>query len=323
LEVIDKLNSKLDFKKTGVIMSGNIKEISEKIQKLKAEQNAVLLVHNYQRPEIQELADYIGDSLGLSIDASKTDADVIVFCGVDFMAESAKILNPEKIVVHPNRAAKCPMAAMVTAQDIIDLKEVHPNAEVVAYVNTTADVKAEVDICCTSANAVKVVKSLAAPEIIFAPDINLGLYVKRFVPDKEFFFSQGYCHVHQNINIDDLKQLKTAHPAAEVLVHPECIPKVIDYADFAFSTEGMVKHIKGSDKKEFIIGTERELSYRLEKEVPGKTFYRLPTALCHAMKKITIEDVLHSFETLSPEIHLKQDIIERAKMPLQRMIEIV
>jgi quinolinate synthase len=215
------------------------------------------------------------------------------------------------------------MAAMVTAQDIIELKGAHPNAEAVAYVNTTADVKAEVDICCTSANAVKVVQSLAAPEIIFVPDINLGLYVKRFIPDKEFFFSQGYCHVHQNINIDVLKELKTQHPGAVVLVHPECTPEVIDYADFAFSTEGMVKHIKSSDTKEFIVGTERELCYRLENEVLDKKFYRVPTALCHAMKKITIEDVLHSFETLTPEIQLEQDIIERANMPLKRMIDII
>jgi quinolinate synthase len=304
-------------------MSVEIKEISERIKALKEEKNAVLLVHNYQRPEIQELADYIGDSLGLSIDATKTEADVIVFCGVDFMAESAKILNPDKTVVHPNRAAKCPMAAMVTSQDILELKEAHPNADVVAYVNTTADVKAEVDICCTSANAVKVVKSLSAPEIIFVPDINLGLYVKRFVTDKEFYYSQGYCHVHQNINIDDLKKLKSEHPNAETLVHPECIPEVIDFADNVFSTEGMVRHIKSSDAKEFIVGTERELCYRLEKEVPGKIFYRVPTALCHAMKKITIEDVLNSLETLTPEIQLGKDIIERAKMPLKRMIDIV
>jgi quinolinate synthase len=304
-------------------MSAEFGEISDRIRSLKEEKNAVLLVHNYQRPEIQNLADYIGDSLGLSIDATKTEADVIVFCGVDFMAESAKILNPEKTVVHPNTKAKCPMAAMVTAKDIIELKEAHPKAEAVAYVNTTADVKAEVDICCTSANAVKVVKSLSAPEIIFVPDINLGLYVKRFIPEKEFFYSNGYCHVHQDIDINDLKKLKTEHPGAEILVHPECIPEVIDFADHVFSTEGMVRHIKSSDTKEFIVGTEKELSYRLKQENPGKTFYPVQTALCHAMKQITIQDVLASLENLKPEINLEPEIIQRAKRPLERMISII
>jgi quinolinate synthase len=303
--------------------SGEISQISERILQLKAEKNAVLLVHNYQRPEIQELADHIGDSLGLSIAATKTEADVIVFCGVDFMAESAKILNPEKLVIHPNRAAKCPMAAMVTPDDIQDLKSAHPDATVVAYVNTTAAVKAEVDVCCTSANAVKIVKSLDAKEIIFTPDINLGLYVKRFIPDKEFYFSSGYCHVHQGIMMSELKQLKEAHPSAEVMVHPECIPEVIDFADQVFSTEGMVRHVKSSANTEFIAGTEKELSYRLAKENPGKKFYTAETWLCPAMKKISIEDVLHSFETLQPEVKLEQDIIERAKKPVKRMVEIV
>ncbi len=304
-------------------MDVQVAEIQKNILKLKEEKNAVLLVHNYQRPEIQELADHMGDSLGLSIEATKTDADLIMFCGVDFMAESAKILNPEKIVVHPNKEARCPMAAMVTPEDIRELKTAHPEAEAVAYVNTTAAVKAEVDICCTSANAVKVVQSLSSSEIIFTPDINLGLYVKRFVPDKEFYFSPGYCHVHQDIMKSELEQLKNEHPNAEVLVHPECIPEVIDFADQVFSTEGMVKYIRSSDVTEFIVGTEKELSYRLEKENPGKKFYRANTWLCPAMKKITIKDVLHSLETLTPEIKLDEQIIKKAKKPLQRMIEII
>ena len=303
-------------------MSGSAKT-AERIEEMKKEKNAVLLVHNYQRPEIQDLADHIGDSLGLSIAATKTNADVIVFCGVDFMAESAKILNPDKIVVHPNPKAKCPMAAMVTANDVLELKTAHPKADVVAYVNTTAAVKAVVDICCTSANAVKVVKSLSAQEIIFIPDINLGLYVKRFFPNKEFYYSQGYCHVHQGIMKSQLKQLKTQYPEAEVLVHPECTPEVIDFADFVFSTEGMAKHVKSSDTEEFIVGTEKELTYRLARENPGKVFHRVDTALCHAMKQITIEDVLHSMENLTPEIKLSNEIIENAKRPLQRMIDIV
>lgn len=304
-------------------MTDDINEISKKILALKQEKNAVILVHNYQRPEIQNIADHMGDSLGLSIAATKTDADVIVFCGVDFMAESAKILNPEKIVLHPNLKAKCPMAAMVTPKDIRELKSLHPKAEAVAYVNTTAAVKAEVDICCTSANAVKVVQSLAAPEIIFTPDVNLGMYVKRFIADKEFYYSPGYCHVHQGIMKVELEQLKSEHPNAEILVHPECIPEVIDFADHVFSTEGMVKHVKSSAHTEFILGTEKELCYRLEKEVPGKKFYRADTWLCPAMKQITIEDVLHSLETLTPRVELDQEIINRAQRPLQRMIEII
>jgi quinolinate synthase len=298
-------------------------ETSSRIMQLKKEKNAVLLVHNYQIPPIQDIADHLGDSLGLSIEATKTDADVIVFCGVDFMAESAKILNPEKVVVHPNKKARCPMAAMVTTQDVLDLKATHPDAEAVAYVNTTADVKAEVDICCTSANAVKVVKSLDANEIIFVPDINLGLYTKRFVPDKKFYFSSGYCHVHQGISVSELKTLKEQYPNSEVLVHPECIPDVIDFADQVFSTEGMARHVKGSARTEFILGTEKELCYRLERENPSKIFHRVDTALCHAMKQITLEDVLHSLENLEPRIELSQDIINRANRPLQRMINIV
>ena len=239
------------------------------------------------------------------------------------MAESAKILNPEKVVVHPNPKAKCPMAAMVTAADIRELKAAHPKAEAVAYVNTTAEVKAEVDICCTSANAVKVVKSLDAPEIIFVPDVNLGLFVKRFVPDKEFYFAAGYCHVHQGITTIELMELNNKFPDSDVLVHPECIPEVIDIADHVFSTEGMVKHIKESDNKEFIVGTEKELIYRLEQEVPGKILHGIDTAICHAMKYITIEDVLNSIETLSPLTELSPEVITRAKLPLQRMIDIV
>jgi len=298
-------------------------EIIDKILKLKQELNAVFLVHNYQRPEIQNIADHLGDSLGLSINATKTDAKIILFCGVDFMAESAKILNPEKIVLHPNQAAKCPMAAMVTPEDVQKLKAQHPKAAAVAYVNTSAAVKAEVDICCTSANAVKVVKSLEAKEIIFTPDINLGMYVKRFIPDKEFYFSPGYCHVHQGIMKLELEQLKNEHPEAEILVHPECIPEVIDFADQVFSTEGMAKYVKASDKREFIVGTEKELSYRLEKENPGKKFYRTDSWLCPAMKQITIQDVLNSLETLTPQITLPTEIIHKAKLPLERMIKIV
>jgi len=289
---------------------------------LKEEKNAVILSHNYQIPEVQDIGDYVGDSLGLSIQASKTDAEVIVFAGVKFMAESAKILSPEKIVVIPSMDAKCPMAAMIDVKGIRELKEAYPEAATVAYVNTTAEIKAEVDVCCTSSNAVKVVKSLPNHEIIFIPDVNLGHYVQRFVPEKRLIFCNGYCHVHQNIHRDDIMVLKKAHPHAEVLVHPECTPEIIDLADNAFSTQGMVTYTAKSKIREFIIGTEKEMCYRLEKENPEKTFYPLENAICTAMKKTTLERVFRALEYLEPRIELSREIIERARLPVERMVEI-
>jgi quinolinate synthase len=298
------------------------KEIAERILALKKSKNAILLVHNYQRPEIQDVADFLGDSLGLSLQASKTDAEVIVFCGVDFMAESAKILNPDKIVIHPNPKAKCPMAAMISVKELQAMKKENPSAAVVAYVNTTAETKAKVDVCCTSANAVKVIKSLPQKKIIFIPDINLGLYVQRFAPEKEFVFWNGYCHVHQGITKEEILGLKKQHPNAEILVHPECIPEVIDVADFVYSTEGMVRHVSNSSSNEFIIGTEKEMCYRLKKENPSKKFYPVKSAICPNMKRITIEDVLKSLEALKPKITLPDNIMKAARLPLQRMMDI-
>ncbi len=294
-------------------------EIAEKIKKLKEERNAIILAHNYQRPEVQDVADYVGDSLGLAIEASKTDAGVIVFCGVDFMAESAKILNPDKIVLHPEMQARCPMAAMVDAEALKKLKE-EKRMDVVAYVNTTAEVKAIADICCTSANAVKVVKSM--PDgVIFIPDENLGKYVKRFV-DKEMILWPGFCPTHCKIKKSDVISLKKMHPEAEILVHPECLPEVIDIADFVYSTGGMVKHVKKSSKREFIVATERELCYRLGKENPDKIFYYVEKAVCPNMKKITLEKVLKSLENLAPRIELSEEIMEKARLPVERMIKI-
>lgn len=290
--------------------------------KLKKEQNAVLLVHNYQRPEIQDVADFLGDSLGLSVQASKTTADVIVFCGVDFMAESAKILNPDKIVIHPEPAAKCPMAAMIDADGLRMLKKEHPEAVTVGYVNTTAEVKTELDYCCTSANAVKVVQSLKEKKVIFVPDTNLGLYVKRFVLDKEIIFWPGFCPTHQNITKDDLNALKRQHIEAEIIVHPECTPDVIDIADMVASTEGMISYVKKSPKNEFIMGTEKEICYRLKKENPSKEFYSTGKSICPNMKKITIEKVVISLKDLKPRVELSKEIINKAKIPLMKMMEI-
>jgi quinolinate synthase len=262
----------------------------------------------------------LGDSYGLSVQASKTDAKIIVFCGVDFMAESAKILNPEKTVLHPNLNAKCPMAAMVDVKSLKELKAEHPGAPVVSYVNTSADVKAESDICCTSANAVKIVQSLPDKKVIFVPDTNLGLYVLRFVKDKELILWPGYCPTHVNIKLEDLKELKRKHPEAEILVHPECTPDVVDFADFAFSTEGIIKHVVSSPKREFIIGTEGNMLHRLRKEAPGKIFYEVPNATCPNMREITLEDVRDSLVKMQYRIELPADIIRRAKIPLERMI---
>ncbi len=295
-------------------------DLQNKILGLKKERKAIILGHNYQRKEVQEISDFLGDSYGLSVQASKTDAKVIVFCGVDFMAESAKILNPEKTVLHPNPRAKCPMAGMVDVKSLKELKAEHPGAPVVSYVNTSADVKAESDICCTSANAVKIVQSLPDKKVIFVPDTNLGLYVQRFVKDKELILWPGYCPTHMNIKVEDLKELKAKHPDAEILVHPECTPDVIDFADYAYSTEGIIRHVTSSPRKEFIIGTEANMLHRLRKEAPGKTFYEVPGATCPNMREITLEDVLKSLEKMQFKIELPEDIIRRAKIPLERMI---
>jgi len=295
--------------------------LQKEILKLKKDRNAIILGHNYQRKEVQEVSDILGDSYGLSVHASKTDAKVIVFCGVDFMAESAKILNPDKTVLHPNPKARCPMAAMVDVQSLRELKAEHPGAPVVSYVNTTADVKAETDICCTSANAVKIVQSLPDKKIIFVPDTNLGLYVQRFVKDKEIILWPGYCPTHVGITRSDLEKLKKLHPEAEVLVHPECTPDVIDFADFAYSTEGVIKHVVSSPKKEFIIGTEANMLHRLRKEAPGKLLYEVPTAVCPNMREITLEDVRDSLLKMQYKVEIPADIIRKARVPLERMLK--
>lgn len=303
-----------------------MKDAQQRIQELKEEKDVVLLVHNYQRPEIQDVADFLGDSFGLSLDAKKAEQENIVFCGVDFMAESAKILNPNKRVVHPivkpHLLARCPMAAMVDAESLRLLKEKHPDASVVSYVNTSAEVKALSDYCCTSANAVNVVKSVPEKKVIFVPDQNLGLYVQRFVKDKEMILWPGYCRTHVWISLDDLRELKKAHPDAKVMVHPECVPEVIDFADHVASTEGMVRYVASSNSKEFIVGTEKELAYRLKKKNPEKEFYTTKKAVCPNMKQIKIENVVSSMESLQPEVKLKKDIIEKARIPLERMMEI-
>jgi quinolinate synthase len=298
------------------------KTIIKSIKDLKEKNNAIILAHNYQIPDIQDIADFAGDSLDLAIKATKTDAQNIVFCGVDFMAESAKILNTNKNVIHPDLNAKCPMAGMVDAESLTWLIEEHPTAEVVSYINTSAEVKAVSDICCTSSNGVKVVNSLSAKKIIFVPDKNLGLYVQRFVKDKELILWPGICPIHHKIDKNEILELKKKHPQAEILVHPECTPKVIDIADYTLSTNGMLTHSKKSDAREFIIGTEKDLCYRLKKENPEKIFHPLKSAICPNMKKITLEKVLNSIKTLEPKLNLPDELIEKARKPLKRMMEV-
>ncbi|MCX5750572.1 MAG: quinolinate synthase NadA [Candidatus Saganbacteria bacterium] len=296
-------------------------EMIGKIQKLKKKRQAVILAHNYQLPEIQDIADHVEDSLGLSIIASKIEAKVILFCGVLFMAETAAILNPDKIVVIPDPHAGCPMADMITSSALLELKAKHPGVPVVSYVNTTADVKAESDICCTSANSVKVVQSLKEPEIIFVPDKYLGAYTAKQVPDKNFILWPGYCPTHARITIQDIKKAREAHPKAEILVHPECPLEVSNAADKVFSTGGMIRYIRESKNNEFVIVTEEGIIYRLQKENPGKLFYGISDlAVCPNMKKNTLEKVLWELESLEHRVVVPENIRLKAKQAIDRML---
>lgn len=293
----------------------------DRIMELKKERNAVILAHNYQLPEVQDIADFLGDSLGLAMAAANTTADVIVFCGVDFMAESAKILNPTKTVLHPETKAKCPMAAMCEPSALRLLKKDFPRAEVVAYVNTSAECKAEADVCCTSSNAARVVNSLDSDLVIFVPDENLASYVQRST-DKDIIPWPGYCPTHQSITVEKVMKLKEEHPSAAIIVHPECRPDVIDIADAVHSTDGMLKYVQESEKTEFIIGTELDMTYRLTRESPEKRFYSVPGAICPTMKLITLENIIIALESMSPEIALDPVLMEKARKPLQRMMDI-
>jgi quinolinate synthase len=297
-------------------------EIIKQINELKRKKDIVILCHNYQPAEIQDVADFLGDSLDLALKAIKVTQKNIVFCGVDFMAESAKILNPDKTIIHPDLDAKCPMAGMVDAETLLCKKEKYPTSQVVSYVNSSAEVKALSDVCCTSANGPKVVKNCFAKQIIFVPDHNLGLYIKRFVSDKELIIWPGICPTHHKIRVEDIVNLKQKHPDAEVLVHPECRPDVIDISDHVYSTSGMIHHAKKSNSTEFIIGTEKEMCYRLKKINPAKNFYHISSAVCPNMKKISLQKLLKSMQNLEPVIDLPDDIMRKAKIPLEKMIEI-
>jgi quinolinate synthase len=297
--------------------------IKQQIQDLLVKHNAVLLAHNYMRDEVQEIAHITGDSLGLSIEAAKTDADVIVFCGVHFMAESAAILSPGKKVLLPRADAGCPMADMVTAEALEQLKAEHPGVPVVTYVNSSAEVKAHSDICCTSANALTVVKSLKETELIFVPDRNLGRWVASFVPEKHFIIWEGYCPTHERMTLEAVLQKKAEHPDALFICHPESAPRVTALADHACSTSGMYDYCRTSPAQKFIIGTEAGILYKLRLENPGKEFILASPALfCPNMKLTSLEDILLSLQTLSPVVTVPEDIRIRAKRALDRMLAI-
>ncbi|HEY3416571.1 MAG TPA: quinolinate synthase NadA [Armatimonadota bacterium] len=296
-------------------------EMIHEIARLRTERNAVILVHNYQIAEVQEIADFVGDSLELSIKATKVpDADIIVFCGVHFMAETAKLLSPDKLVLIPDPKAGCPMADMITADDLRKLKAEHPGVPVVCYVNSSAAVKAESDICCTSANAVKVVRSLDAEEVIFVPDKYLGSWVQRHT-EQHLILWPGYCPTHNRIVPAHIQAMRAAHPHAEVMVHPECMPDTIDAADHVVSTGGMVRLARESATKEFIVATEEGMLHRLRKDNPDKQFYHVtPVAVCPNMKKTTLEKVLWSLQKLQYEITVPAEIADAARRAIQRML---
>ena len=295
--------------------------LREQILKLKKERNAVILSHNYQRGEVQDIADFVGDSLELSQKAAKTDADVIVFCGVHFMAETAAILNPGKTVLLPDEGAGCPMANMINAEQLRQQKQKMPQATVVTYINSTAAVKAESDYCCTSANGVKIVGSIDNPEIIFVPDQYLGDFIARRT-GKTLTLWPGYCPTHMRILPEDIAHRREEHPKAKVVVHPECRPDVVAMADEALSTSGMIRYAARPEVEELIVGTEVEIMHRLNKENPGKQFYAASKkAVCPNMKKITLDKILEALQTMTPAVTVPEDIRLRAKAAVDRMLE--
>jgi quinolinate synthase len=302
----------------------NNQKLVEDILQLKKERKAVILAHNYQIPEVQDIADFSGDSLGLSQEAAKTEAEIILFCGVHFMAETAAILCPEKTVLIPDLNAGCPMANMITLRQLKELKKKHPEAMVVTYINSKAEIKAESDYCCTSSNAINVVKSIPEDkEIIFIPDKYLGSYVASQTR-RNLILWEGFCPTHRRILPEDILKRKALYPKAEVLVHPECIPEVIAMADKVLSTTGICKYAKESKSEEFIIGTEIGILHKLKKENPEKKFYPASElADCPNMKLNNLEKLLWSLEDLVYKVEVPAEIAQRAKRSIDRMLELV
>lgn len=301
-----------------------LKDIQEEILKLKKEKDICILAHCYQSPDILEVADFVGDSFALSVSASKVTNKTVIMCGVRFMAETVKILSPDKKVILANGDAGCPMAEMMDKELIEQVKEQYPDYTVVAYINTTSELKTVCDVCVTSSSALKICKSLDTDKILFIPDKNLGSYIAKQLPEKEFKLLSGGCPTHARMGISDVKKAKAAHPEALFLVHPECVPEVVAEADYVGSTTGIMNYAKESEAKEFIIGTESSIVSHLQLTCPDKMFYPLSKDLvCHNMKLTTIVDVLNSVKGIGgEEIELDEDVRLGAKRCIDKMIEL-
>lgn len=298
-------------------------EQKKKIAELKKEKDAVILAHYYVDGEIQAIADYVGDSYYLAEIATKLSESTIIFCGVSFMGESAKILNPEKKVVMADQYADCPMAHMVDFDNIKKVREQYPDVAVVCYVNSTAEIKTASDVCVTSSNALKIVKKLDNQDIYFIPDENLGRYIAKQVPQKHFIFNDGFCHVHKSIHQEELQKAKEAHPEALVLAHPECTEEILELADFIGSTSQIIDYATASTHSTFLICTEMGIFYELMQKNPDKKFYSVGhRQFCPNMKRIKPEGVIQALETLAPEVVLDEEIRKKANLPLKKMLEL-
>lgn len=296
--------------------------IVDKIKKLKIEKNAIVLSHYYQNPEIQDIADYVGDSYYLSKVGVESDADVIVFCGVKFMAESAKILSPKKTVLLPNEEALCGMAVMAKSSEIEKMKKEYPNAKILCYVNSSTEVKAISDVCCTSSSAMNICKNIRSDEIIFVPDKNLGSYIQEKVPEKRIVLWDGYCCIHNNIRPEDVIKVKEEYGKdIEVLVHPECTEEVREQGDFIGSTGQIIEYVSNSNEQEFIVVTDVGILHKLRKMNPNKKFHPLDM-VCKNMKITTIQDVYNCLENLSNEVHIDEDVRSKAEDALRKMHEL-
>ncbi len=294
--------------------------LNNQILKLKKEKNAIILAHYYQASEIQDIADFVGDSFELSRKAKENAADMIVFCGVRFMAESAKVLSPEKTVLLPVKEAGCPMADMAEVDQILKMKSEHPKAKVITYVNSSVEVKAISDVCCTSSNAIKIVRKIDGHEIIFAPDKNLGSYVQEYVPEKKIILWDGHCCVHNRITADNILMVKEENPDAKVLVHPECKSEVRSLADYVGSTSGIINFARESNNDKFLIVTEEGVLHRLKNENPSKEFLSIRGMTCKNMKKTELEDVYSSLLDRKYEIKINEDIRQKAAKALENML---
>ena len=300
-----------------------MKNIIEKINNLKREKNAIILAHSYQNIEIDEVADFVGDSLYLSQKAKETNANIIVFAGVYFMAQTAKIISPEKKVLLPNLNAGCLMADMINLEQTIAFKKKYPNIPVVCYINSTAEVKSECDICCTSSNAVEIVRSLNAPKVLFVPDKNLGKYVESQLKNVEVITYEGCCPVHDNVTEKNILDMRKKYPNAKILIHPECLPSVSFLGDYIGSTSGIFDYVKKSPEKEFVIVTEKGVVDRLKRDYPDKKFYLISeNMLCESMKLTTLEEILHSLENEVNEITLDEKVRIQSSHCIKRMLEV-